>query len=135
MMNRLLDDARSVAKGASAPAFSKDEYEDEMLRIAQAEARAGESQAVSFSRMISDHDPRMMALYKAARKAAAVTEEPASREEIAKAQSAKDLIFALMSKLARGEMQAGETEVQAFNRLVRSDREMRGAYAMYRSLS
>ena len=106
-----------------------------MLKIAQAEARAGESSALAFSRLISDHDPRMRALYKAARRASADSQEPTSREEIAKALSAKDHIFGLMEKIVRNEKRPDESEARAFNRLVREDKEMRGAYALYRALA
>lgn len=134
MIDGLLDDAQRVAKGACAPGYSKEQYEDAMLKIAGAEARPGESQAVAFSRLISDHDPRMRSLYKAARRAAAESEEAATRAEIAKAASAKERIFALMEKVVSSEKRKDETSVAAFNRLVREDKELREAYVLYRAL-
>ena len=135
-MKNLIDDATAVAKGASAPGYSKEQYEDAMLKIAGAEARPGESQAVAFSRLISDHDPRMRSLYKAARKAGAAEaqEQPTTREEIAKAASAKERIFGLMEKIVANEKRKDESSARAFNRLVKEDKTMREAYVLYRSL-
>lgn len=132
MMNQLLADAERVAKGASAPSFTKADYEDEMLKIAEKSRLDGESPAVAFSRLIGDRDPRLMSLYKAARRAA--EEQPATREDIAKALSSKEWIFGLMEKIVAHEKRADETHAAAFNRLVREDKELRAAYEMYRAL-
>lgn len=136
-MNKYLDDAQRVTIGASAPAFRRHDYEEAMLDLAKAESLPGENVNQAFSRLCSNGDKRMDALYAASCVAApgstGSTSEapPAAGKSLAKRMSDRDRLWHIMLKTARHERREGETVQKALDRLLETDQVMRDAYDLY----
>ncbi len=125
----LLSDAETVSKGEGRPSYSRREYEDAMLEIAEREARPGEGTAAAFARLCKE-DARVRTLYQAAYQADVVQAErrPAS---VAKAIGRRGDLWELMLKVARAEKRDDETVEKALDRLLRTEPVVRDAYALY----
>jgi hypothetical protein len=129
----LLSDAQTVAKGEGRPSYSRREYEQAMLEIAESEARPGEGTAAAFARLCKE-DARVRALYQAAYQAevAAAQARPA---QVAKSAGRREDLWALMLKVARTEKRDDETVEKALDRLLRTEPVVRDAYALYCEMS
>lgn len=132
----ILKSAHHVALGQWAPCYTASEYEDEMLRIAKVEARAGESPAVAFARLCEERDQRIESLFLAARRAdhdARVQKqhEDAFSQKLAERASVRRKLMEDMLDRAKGEKRDDETPEQAMTRLLDSDREMQDKYKRY----
>ncbi len=136
-MSKLLDDAKRVVRGASAPTFRRQDYEEAMLDLAKAESSPGESVNQAFSRLCSNGDKRMDALYAAScvaapgSTAAAIEAPPATGKSVAKRMADRDRLWHIMLKTARHERREGETVQKALDRLLETDQVMRDAYDLY----
>jgi hypothetical protein len=129
----LLSDAETVAKGEGRPSYSRGEYEDAMLQIAEREARPGEGTAAAFARLCKE-DSRVRALYQAAYQAD-VVQAQARPAQLAKSAGRSRDLWELMLKVARTEKRGDETVEKALDRLLRTEPVMRDAYAMYCELT
>jgi hypothetical protein len=95
------------------------ECEQLMLKIAQDEAEDGETTEESFVRLCKARDPRIETLYVAARQA--------DRDVDQTLQKRQD-VSQRMQELARAQRRDGETEQQAYMRLLKNDDTMRQLY-------
>lgn len=122
-LSNILSEAERVSKGAP-PTVTRDQAEAAMLDLAKAEARPGESVAVSFARLC-ETDSRMAKLYDLGH-AADVAEESVALE---KGVSGDPRFDRLLMDLARMRKRGGETVEQAASRLLHEDATIRDAYA------
>ena len=130
-MNELIEDAYRVAKQGAKPTYDRRQYEDAMMKLAAGEARVSESTAVAFARLCEERDPRMESLYSAACRADIVKAAPASAPTRAEMLRKREQVWALMQRTARLEKRTGETEEQALQRLLDTDKIVQDCYAMY----
>jgi hypothetical protein len=134
----ILKSAHFVAKGDWAPAYTASEYEDEMLRLAKVEARAGESPACAFARLCEEKDQRIESLFLAARRAGQDERraQVEKRQDAFSAENAERLSVrrkAMEDMLARAdrERRDDETPEKAFARLLDTDPAMGKDYRSY----
>ncbi len=135
-LDPILKSAHHVATGAWAPAYTASEYEDEMLRIAKVEARAGESPAVAFARLCEERDQRIESLFLAARRAGQDERVQKQRQDAFSAENAERLsvrrkLMEDMLSRADREKRDDESPEQAMTRLLDSDRSMQDLYKQY----
>lgn len=129
----IMKSAHHVALGEWAPCYTASEYEDEMLSIAKREARAGESPAAAFARLCEERDQRIEALFLAARKADHDARHDRERDERPTVErlSVRAKLMADMLAKAKRSRRTGETEEQAFTRLLDSDPAMQNLYKQH----
>lgn len=114
------EDALRLAKWGGKPVYEPSEYEDALEEIAKAEATGRETPADCLKRLLDARDPRVMALYKAARpKPAAVIPGSPDDERVRER---------LLDERVRLRKRPGESMEQALARLLREDDEVRDAY-------
>lgn len=145
-MNAILNEAEWVVKAGNSPIYTRHQYEDAMLEIAKSEARAGESTAVAFARLVKERDPRISALCVAGREAEvaerardhaehfAAVDSGEFSADVAKQLDAKQDLMVRMEAIAKEARQEGESEASAFARAMGSDATMRDLYRQYREL-
>lgn len=128
-MNKLstIADAERVAKSGGSPAYTREEYEAEMLSKADAAAQPGESTACAFARLCEKGE--FDSLY-AAGQAADIAEE---RTVIAKADPS-DRFTPLLMRMAKLHRQEGETLEACASRLLVEDPVVADAYAATQGL-
>lgn len=137
----ILTNAADVIRGHE-PFYKRAEYEDAMLEVARVATPPGDSTAKTFARMLENGDSRILNLYSAARK----VEELAAKDradrrraelEAGQAHSTRSLQKAelgeRMEKYAAASAKAGESEQQAFSRMLDSDPTMQLLYEQYRN--
>ena len=119
----VLADAQRIAKSANgaAPAFDSATYEDAMCDLAKSEARSGESVGAALSRLLTDHDPRLAALGKAAYHA----ELAAESADLLRKRATFDELLATMASLSKRE---DETIEAATARLLRENEVVKQAF-------
>jgi hypothetical protein len=117
-----------------------------MLDLAKREARDGEGTAAAFARLVQDGDERVQALYGAAQ-AAELAERSRDRnahfravdsgefaKQHAERSGAKGDLMERMEKYAAATKREGETDEEAFARMMSTDPTMRDLYSQYRAL-
>jgi len=120
-------DAQRVAKSGTAPRYTRDRYEDEMLSLSKQLALPGEDTVSAFARLAGDG--RFDDLYAAGERADAAEAEAA----MAKA-APDDRFYPLLMDLASMRKRAGETIEAACARLLEEDSTVRDAYAATQGL-
>ena len=130
-MNDQIEDAYRVTKQGTKPTYDRRQYEDAMMKLAADDAGPGESTAVAFARLCEQRDSRMESLYSAACRADIVKAVPATASTQAERLRKRDQVWALMQRTARLEKRSGETEEQALQRLLDTDKIVQDCYAMY----
>ncbi len=144
-MNASLEDillnARKAAEGDAIAFYNRADYEEAMMQVATRATPPGGSTATTFAKLLDEGDRRITDLYAAARRAdhqVADARAAARRAEVAAGQSyssrslRKAEIGERMSKHAATSARAGETEEQAFSRMLDTDATMQSLYEAYR---
>lgn len=113
----MLLDAERVASGTAAPKYTRADYERAMLRLAASE---GGDPTVAYAWLLATRDPRMAALYLAARMADLW------------AGGAKDqlLPWFFIAKIAESSRLEAETARDALKRLIETDATVRDGYRL-----
>lgn len=136
----ILSNADDVTRGY-APYFKRADYEDAMMEVASRATPPGESTAKAFVRLMEEGDKRILNLYAAARKVEEVAAKERAEKRVAEleagqAYSSRSLhkaeLSERMSKYAAASAKAGESEEQAFTRMLDTDATMQRLYEQYR---
>jgi hypothetical protein len=127
MNSNISEDAQRVAKSGSSPRYTRDDYHEEMARIAKAESRSGETPAVAYARLVNEG--RFDDLYAAGERADVIEIEAA----MAKA-APEDRFYPILMDLAHLRKRSGETIEQAATRLLCEDDVVKAAYAATQGL-
>jgi hypothetical protein len=120
-------DAQRVAKSGTSPRYTRDDYHDEMMALAKAEARRGEDAVSAFARLCGEG--RFDELYAAGERAEVAEVESA----MAKA-APEDRFYPMLLDMAKMRRAPGETIEAACARLLERDPVVRDAYAATQGL-
>lgn len=113
----MLLDAEAVAAGTAAPKYTRSDYERAMLDLA---ASVGGDPTVAFAGLLAARDPRMSALYAAARLAdlwEGSAEDPCQA-------------WTLLGHIVRQQCQDGESARDTLERLIKTDAMVRDGYQL-----
>jgi hypothetical protein len=138
MVQAAPESALRFAKQGGEPTLPPWAYDEALLEYAKSQARPEGSEARALARLIRDRDETVHALYAASRQATARLEKAAADDRhasagdrLAKRQDIEDR----MEKYAAASARPGESEAQAYDRLLREDPTMRDLYAQHRATS
>lgn len=130
-MNDQIKDAMRVTKHGADPTYDRRHYEDAMMKLAADEAGPRESTALAFARLCEEREPRIEALYSAASRADVLKADPVGAPTMEEKVRKRAQVWQLMQRTARLEKRAGESDEQALERLLETDKVVQDCYALY----